>query len=106
MTVVLGDSELVRNHRVIASLTPPKVTTSLRATAKQSSDGVDSSTMYGLPRRFAPRSDGDFYEGELVSKKHVIESTAKQFSNGVDSSTPHGLPRRFAPRSDGGFGRE
>ena len=84
----LGKSESARNNHVIAS------------NAKQSSNGVDSSTPHGLPRRSAPRSDGVLCEGELARSHRVIASNAKQSSNGVDSSTSHGLPRRKAPRNE------
>jgi len=55
--------------------------------------------IHGLPRRYAPRSDGGL--GVIARHFPVI---AIQFPVIARHEAIYGLPRRFAPRSDGGLG--
>ena len=66
--------------------------------------GGSASLQHGLPRRFAPRSDGCRVAAAATKCCHC--EAAGRGNPGlhalaVVTSLQHGLPRRFAPRSDG-----
>ena len=61
--------------------------------------------IHGLPRRFAPRSDGMSqgrrpWQMRIIARPQTVAKCRHCEAAGRGNPWIHGLPRRFAPRSD------